>query len=59
MSGKGECHDNTVAERFFCSLETELVGDEDYFTRQKLRKAYLNILKCFIVDNEDISIWAT
>jgi transposase InsO family protein len=38
MSRKGECHDNAVAESFFSSLKTELVDDEDYFTRSEVKK---------------------
>ena len=37
MSGKGECLDNAVAERFFGSLKREWTSHCDYQTRQEAR----------------------
>jgi transposase InsO family protein len=37
MSGKGECLDHAVAERFFGSLKREWPSHRDYETRQEAR----------------------
>ena len=47
MSRKGECHDNAVAESFFSSLKTELVDDEDYFTRSEAKKSIFEYIEVF------------
>jgi hypothetical protein len=52
---KGKCHDNAVAESFLASWLIMKTTSH----AQRLRKASLNILKYFIIDNEDIPIWAT
>jgi putative transposase len=36
MSRKGECHDNTVAERFFNTLKTELINQQTYQNRREV-----------------------
>jgi putative transposase len=47
ISRKGECHDNAVAESFFSSLKTELVDDEDYFTRSEAKKSIFEYIEVF------------
>ncbi len=37
MSGKGDCLDNAVAERFFGSLKRERTSHRNYETRQEAR----------------------
>ena len=39
MSGKGDCYDNAVAERFFATLEFELLMKHDWETREDARRA--------------------
>jgi putative transposase len=39
MSGKRNCHDNAVAERFFATLEFELIMKHDWHTRAEARRA--------------------
>jgi putative transposase len=47
ISRKCECHDNAVAESFFSSLKTELVDDEDYFTRSEAKKSIFEYIEVF------------
>ncbi len=47
MSRKGECHDNAVAESFFGTLKTELVGHEDYRTKQQARQSLFEYIEVF------------
>jgi putative transposase len=39
MTGKGDCYDNAVAERFFSTLEFELLMKNDWHTREDARRA--------------------
>ena len=41
MSGKGNCHDNAVAESFFGSLKNELVYLNKYKTKGAAKKQHL------------------
>ena len=47
MSRKGRCGDNAVAESFFHTLKTELVGWEDYRTREQARSSLFEYIECF------------
>jgi transposase InsO family protein len=39
MSGRDDCYDNAVAERFFATLEFELIMRNDWHTREEARRA--------------------
>jgi putative transposase len=39
MSKKGDCWDNAVAERFFATVETEVIMEADWPTRDAARQA--------------------
>lgn len=43
MSRRGNCWDNSVAESFFKSLKQELVYNTYFYTKNRLKKRYLNI----------------
>jgi putative transposase len=47
MSRKGHCYDNAVAESFFHTLKTELVGFEDYHTRDQARSSLFEYIEVF------------
>ena len=47
MSGKGECLDNAVAERFFGSLKRERTSTRYYRTRQEARDDILDYIEMF------------
>ena len=47
MSRKGEYHDNAVAESFFGTLETELVDDEDYRTKDEAKQIIFEYTEVF------------
>ena len=47
MSRKGECYDNAVAEICFGTLKTELVDDEDYYTRQAAKQSLFEYIEVF------------
>jgi putative transposase len=47
MSGKGECLDNAVAERFFGSLKREWTWHRDYETRQEARDDIIDYIEMF------------
>jgi len=47
MSGKGECLDNAVAERFFGSLKREWTAHRDYATRQEARDDIIAYIEMF------------
>ena len=47
MSRKGECHDNTVAERFFNTLKTELINQQTYQTRREVSSAIFEYIEVF------------
>ena len=56
MSRKGNCWDNSVAESFFKSLKQELVYNTYFYTKNKQKKRYLNILNFTIIELEVIVI---
>ena len=45
MSGKGNCYDNAVAERFFATLEFELVMRHDWHIREEARRAIFRYIE--------------
>lgn len=47
MSGKGECLDNAVAERFFGSLKRERTSKRYYRTRQEARADVIDYIEMF------------
>ena len=47
MSGKGECLDNAVAERFFGSLKREWTVHRSYATRQEARDDIIAYIEMF------------
>jgi putative transposase len=47
MSGKGECLDNAVAERFFGSLKRERTSQRYYVTRQEARDDIIDYIEMF------------
>jgi len=47
MSRKGRCGDNAVMESFFHTLKTELVGFEDYHTRDQARSSLFEYIELF------------
>jgi transposase InsO family protein len=47
MSGKGDCLDNAVAERFFGSLKREWTSHRDYGTRQEARDDIVEYIEMF------------
>jgi transposase InsO family protein len=51
MSGKGECLDNAVAERFFGSLKREWTSHRHYETRQEARDDIIEYIEMFYNSN--------
>jgi len=47
MSGKGDCLDNAVAERFFGSLKRERTSHRNYETRQEARADVIDYIEMF------------
>ena len=47
MSGKGDCLDNAVAERFFGSLKRERTSKRSYRTRQEARDDVIDSIEMF------------
>lgn len=47
MSRKGNCYDNAVAESFFHTLKTELVGPTRYHSQAKARLAFFEYITVF------------
>ena len=47
MSGKGDCLDNAVAERFFGSLKRERTSKRYYLTRQEARDDLIDYIEMF------------
>ncbi len=47
MSRKGHCSDNAVVESFFHTIKTELVGFEDYHTRDHARASLFEYMEVF------------
>ena len=45
MSGKGNCHDNAVAESFFHTLKVEMVHGESFATREDMRQAIFEYIE--------------
>jgi transposase InsO family protein len=45
MSGKGDCYDNAVAERFFATLAFELIVQHDWHTRAEARRAIFRYIE--------------
>jgi len=45
MSGKGDCHDNAVAESFFATLEFELIMQHDWHSRDAARRSIFRYIK--------------
>ena len=48
MSGKRDCLDNAVAERFFGSLKRERTSQRDYETRQEARDDVMEYIEMFL-----------
>jgi transposase InsO family protein len=47
QSGKGECPDHAVAERFFGSLKRERTSTRSYRTRQEARDDLIDYIEMF------------
>lgn len=47
MSGKGDCWDNAVVERFFRSLKTERTGHRLYKTREAAKRDVIDYIEMF------------
>lgn len=47
MSRKGDCWDNSVAERFFASLKTERVFYKNYRTREEAKRDIIDYIEMF------------
>ena len=47
MSRRGRCGDNAVMESFFHTLKTELVGFEDYHSRDQARSSLFEYIELF------------
>jgi transposase InsO family protein len=47
MSKKGDCWDNAVAESFFATLETELILEADWLTRDAARHAVFEYIEAW------------
>lgn len=47
MSGKGDCWDNAVVERFFRSLKTERTNHQIYQTREAARQDVIDYIEMF------------
>jgi putative transposase len=45
MSGKGNCHDNAVAESFFHTLKVELIHGQYFTTREGMRRAVFEYIE--------------
>ena len=56
MSGKGDCLDNAVAERFFGSLKREWTSHGDYATRQEAKGDISLTSRCSITAGGSIRI---
>jgi putative transposase len=54
-SGKGECLDNAVAERFFGSLKRAWTSHRDYKTRQEARDDIIEYIEMFYNSNRNHS----
>ena len=47
MSKKGDCWDNAVAESFFATLESELILEADWLTRDDARQAVFEYIEAW------------
>jgi transposase InsO family protein len=47
MSRKGNCWDNAVAESFFSTLKTELIGDEIYLARVQAKRDIFEFIEIY------------
>jgi transposase InsO family protein len=47
MSRKGDCYDNAVAERFFATIEFELIMKNDWTTREEARRADFHYIEAW------------
>ena len=47
MSGRGNCHDNAVAESFFSSLKRERIRRRTYKTREEARQDVFDYVEMF------------
>lgn len=47
MSGKGDCWDNAVVERFFRSMKTERTNHSSYQTREAARQEVIDYIEMF------------
>jgi putative transposase len=47
MSGKGECWDNAVAERFFATVKKELVHRRAWETRRELARVLFEYIEVY------------
>ena len=47
MSGRGNCHDNAVAESFFSSLKRERIRRRTYKTREEARQDVFDYIEMF------------
>jgi len=47
MSGKGDCYDNAVVERFFRSLKSERTHYKRYLTREDARRDVIDYIEMF------------
>src|ERR1700754_3545537 len=47
MSRKGNCWDNAVVERFFCTLKGECIGEKNYADHQQARADVLDYILMF------------
>lgn len=45
MSGKGNCWDNAVAERFFKTLKSELVYHQDFTTKEAAKRSIFEYIE--------------
>jgi transposase InsO family protein len=45
MSRKGDCWDNAVAESFFATLESELILEADWASRDEARQAIFEFIE--------------
>mgnify|MGYP000279350151 CR=1 FL=1 len=51
MSGKGDCSDNAVAERFFGTFKTELISGVNYLSREQAKSSTFEYIEVFYTSN--------
>lgn len=60
MSRKGDCYDNAVAERFFATLEFELIMRSNWTTKDAARRAIVRYIeKRGTIGNAGTPSWGT